>query len=82
LSARSQNTRIVRERQKVNPYFLPVQSAKKVRQSLPFFGKKTTQHQGRANLLLFFSWLEGKATCLQTQTYLSKSSGCFLTLAK
>jgi hypothetical protein len=51
-----------------------------VRQSLPFFGEKATQHQGRANLLLFFSWLEGEATCLQTQTYLSKSSGYFLTL--
>jgi hypothetical protein len=61
---------------------LPVQSAKKVRQSLPFFGKKATQHQGRANLSLFFSWREGEATGLQTQTYLPKSSGCFLTLTK
>jgi hypothetical protein len=70
----------LRERQKVKPYFLPVQSVKKVRQSLLFFGGKATQHQGRAKFSLFFSWFEGEATCLQTQTYLSKSSGCFLTL--
>jgi hypothetical protein len=74
--------RVSRRRQKVKPYFLPVQSAKKNRQSLPFFEEKATQHQGRANLLLFFSWLEGEATSLQTQTYLSKSSGYFLTLPK
>jgi hypothetical protein len=30
----------VRKRQKVKTYFLPVQSAKKVRQSLPFFGER------------------------------------------
>jgi hypothetical protein len=36
------------ERQKVKPYFLPVQSAKKNRRSLSFFGEKATQHQGWA----------------------------------
>jgi hypothetical protein len=39
----------MRKRQKVKPYFLPVQSAKKSRQSPPFFGKKATQHQGWAD---------------------------------
>jgi hypothetical protein len=32
----------------VKPYFLPVQSAKKMRQSLTFFGEKATQPQVRA----------------------------------
>jgi hypothetical protein len=49
-----------RERQKVKPYFLPVQSAKKSRQSQPFFGEKATQHQGRANFSLFFHGLKAR----------------------
>jgi hypothetical protein len=46
------------KRQKVKTYFLPVQSAKKVRRSLPFFGEKATQHQSRADFLfiLFSRW--------------------------
>jgi hypothetical protein len=39
-------------RQKVKPYFLPVQSAKKVRRSLPFFEEKATQHQGHADFFM------------------------------
>jgi hypothetical protein len=33
-----------RSRQKVKTYFLPVQTAKKDRQSLPFFGEKVGGH--------------------------------------
>jgi hypothetical protein len=47
-------------RQKVKPYFLPVQSAKKNRRSLPFFEEKATQHQGHANLPLLFHGLKAK----------------------
>jgi hypothetical protein len=47
-------------RQKVKPYFLPVQSAKKNRQSLSFFGVRATQTQGRAgfSLSLFDAYQE------------------------
>ncbi|MDR2678473.1 MAG: hypothetical protein LBB51_03440, partial [Zoogloeaceae bacterium] len=68
-----------RKRQKVNPYFLPVQSAKKVRQSPPFFGEKATQHQGWADFCAAKSHL---ASPDQPSAYVSKSSGCFLTLTK
>jgi hypothetical protein len=39
---------------------LPVQSAKKSRQSPPFFGEKATQHQGHADLSLLFHGLKAK----------------------
>jgi hypothetical protein len=39
-------------RQKVKPDFLPVHTAKKDRQNLPFFGEKAREHQSRA-----FRWV-------------------------
>jgi hypothetical protein len=56
---------------------LPVQSAKKSRQSPPFFGEKATQHQGWADFCAAKSHLTSPE---QPSAYLSKSSGYFLTL--
>jgi hypothetical protein len=67
----------VRRRQKVKPYFLPVQSAKKNRRSLPFFEKKATQHQGKADASLFFHGLKARLPAFKPQTY---RSGYSLTL--
>ncbi|MDR2625629.1 MAG: hypothetical protein LBC37_04790 [Zoogloeaceae bacterium] len=41
-------------------YFLPIQSAKKDRQSLPFFGVKATKPQGRAGFALGFNGLKAE----------------------
>jgi hypothetical protein len=46
-------------RQKVKTYFLPVQLAKKDRQSLPFFGEKATQPPRPRWFFVVFTRFEG-----------------------
>jgi hypothetical protein len=61
-------------RQKVKPYFLPVQLAKKDRQSLSFFGEKGNATPRLSWFLVWSSRFGGKALlCLQTQTHPAKS---------
>jgi hypothetical protein len=52
---------------------LPVQTAKKDRQSLPFFGGKATQPQSRTGLVLFLQGLKAGKAHFQTQINPAKS---------
>jgi hypothetical protein len=60
-------------RQKVRTHFLPVQSAKKSRQSLPFFGVKATKTPGRAGFALGLHGLKPGFAWFQTQDKPAKS---------
>jgi hypothetical protein len=62
-----------RRRQKMKPYFLPVQTAKKDRQSLPFFGEKAREPQGGPVLRCFLQGLKAGFAHLQTQINPAKS---------
>jgi hypothetical protein len=64
---------LLRSRQKINPYFLPVQTAKKDRQSPPFLEGKAIEPQGRGGFALFLHGLKVGFAHLQTQINPAKS---------
>jgi hypothetical protein len=70
---------LARRRQKVKPYFLPVQIAKKDEQSSSFFGVKTRKPHGRKNSALGLYGLKLGLACFKPKT---KRRGYFLTLPK
>jgi hypothetical protein len=52
--------KFLRSRQKINPYFLTVQTAKKDRQSLSFFGGKSKRTPGPDWFCVVFTEFEGR----------------------